>query len=134
MEINSYPAAEASTGKQRRYSPRKKSCTKLRITETPAHFGTIEMVAVHSEYDVLYLIALFHVPERHFYTLPFHAGNKHASITVPASFRFVHIVKLVLCLVRPFHTVTLDILFTICHVYSSVVSRLAMLQHNESNK
>ena len=33
--------------------PTKKSCTKLRITETPAHFGTIEMVAVHSEYDVL---------------------------------------------------------------------------------
>lgn len=26
---------------------------KNRITETPAHFGTIEMVAVHSEYDVL---------------------------------------------------------------------------------
>ena len=46
-------------------------CINLGVTETPVHFGAVEVVAVHGEDHALYLVSLPLVLEAYFHTLTF---------------------------------------------------------------
>ena len=88
----------------------------LGITETPVHFGAVEMVAIHGEYNTLHLAGLPLVLEMNFHALPLQVDDKHIPVTAPADFRFEDVVKLILRLVRLFQAVALDVLFPVCHM------------------
>ena len=87
-----------------------------RQSETPVHLGAVEMVAILGEYHTLYFVRLSSVTEMHFRSLPFQIGDKHVPVSTSADLRFKDVVKLVLCLIRLFQSVTFDILLAVCHV------------------
>lgn len=88
----------------------------LGITETPVHFGAVEMIAVLGEDHALYFVHLPFVLEPHFHALPIQVGDKHVPIAAPADLGFGDVVKLVLYPVRLFQPLTLDVILAVCNM------------------
>ena len=84
------------------------------------------MVAILGEYHTLYFVRLSSVTEMHFRSLPFQIGDKHVPVSTSADLRFKDVVKLVLCLIRLFQSVTFDILLRRSCLSDMVLPLLSM--------
>ena len=93
---------------------------------TPVNIGAmssakgLQIIAVADHNAIANVAAAREVGEAldvlHFRSLPFQIGDKHVPVSTSADLRFKDVVKLVLCLIRLFQSVTFDILLAVCHV------------------
>ena len=63
----------------------------LGIAKTLVYFRIIRTVAVHGEYNALYLICLLLMLEMYFHALTLQVGKKYVLVTVPTDFDFEYV-------------------------------------------